>query len=66
MHPWQAEPLWAFFDRLRSPVRIAASDTLVVALTERAALPRRVGTYKSLDQLRAGLKAGYRGVIIRS
>ena len=41
MHPWKAEPLWAFFDRLIPPGQITTSDVLTVIVTEYAHLPRR-------------------------
>jgi hypothetical protein len=66
MNTWAAEPLWETHDRLMPPVQIAASDTLTPVVIERAALPRRVGgTYRGLDRLRVGLKAGVPGAIIR-
>ena len=65
MHPWQAEPLWAFFDRLIPPVQITTSDVLTVIVTEYTHLPRRIGTFRGLDMLRSQLRQGVPGVIIR-
>jgi hypothetical protein len=65
MNPWQAEPLWEFFDRLKPPVRISASDLLAPVVTEYAVRPRRIGTYRGLDMLRSQIRQGVPGVIIR-
>jgi hypothetical protein len=52
-------------DEQLSPVRIAAADMLLPAVTDQACLPRRrPGGYKGFDALKSRLAQGERGVLV--
>jgi hypothetical protein len=60
------EPFWEFWANAL-PVQVQAEDALSLTLTERARLPivAKQG-FRGLDLLRAEIKAGRPGIIIRS
>jgi hypothetical protein len=64
------EPLWHWWQRMMQeiePVRLQASDTLRLVISDRSTLPVQVQRkgYRGLDHLKAQIKNGVPGVILR-
>jgi hypothetical protein len=60
------EPFWEWWVSMFPPVRIHSTDTLIVSLSDWARLPMLANRgFRGLDLLKAELKRGVPGVIIR-
>ena len=68
-HVWMTEPFmqhWEWWVTMLEPVSVRATDVLNVTLIDQARGPVRTWQrYRGLDQLKARIKAGELGVIIR-